>query len=85
MSQLKDEADGLLADLPPEPMPKEGFFTAEQVRPPLTWAGEKLKPEWTAAFLAGQVKYKPRPWLRSRMPAFPARAGLLWHGRVVRL
>jgi mono/diheme cytochrome c family protein len=79
MSSLKEEADGLLADLPAV-TEKEGMFSAEQARPSLTWIGEKLKPEWTAAFLAGKVKYKPRTWLRARMPAFPVRAELLARG-----
>ena len=34
--------------------------------------GEKLKPEWATKFIAGLVEVKPRPWLESRMPAFPA-------------
>jgi mono/diheme cytochrome c family protein len=40
---------------------------------PLTLGG-KLKPEWAAHFIAGKVPYKPRPWLKTRMPAFPAYA-----------
>jgi len=52
----------------------------EQRKPWLTWTGEKLKPEWMTAFLAGQVKYKPRPWLFSRMPGFPRRAEMLSKG-----
>ena len=38
---------------------------------PLTLGG-KLKPEWAARFIGGEVPYKPRPWLKTRMPAFPA-------------
>ena len=34
--------------------------------------GGKLKPEWTARFIAGDILQKPRPWLKTRMPAFPA-------------
>ena len=34
----------------------------------------KLKPEWTAKFIAGTHPVKPRPWLESRMPNFPAYA-----------
>jgi hypothetical protein len=48
--------------------------------PPLTWAGEKLRPEWSAAFVAGDVPYKPRPYLRARMPAFRAHAPGIAHG-----
>ena len=40
----------------------------------MTWIGEKLKPEWAAAFIAGKVPYKPRPYLKARMPAFATRA-----------
>ncbi len=32
----------------------------------------KLKPEWAVKFIAGTETWKPRPWLESRMPAFPA-------------
>jgi mono/diheme cytochrome c family protein len=42
--------------------------------------GEKLRPEWSKAFIAGDVSYKPRPWLASRMPAFAERAGPLAEG-----
>jgi mono/diheme cytochrome c family protein len=34
--------------------------------------GEKLRPEWARSFIAGEIAEKPRPWLESRMPAFPA-------------
>ncbi|MEQ2009740.1 MAG: hypothetical protein ABMA26_23390 [Limisphaerales bacterium] len=33
--------------------------------------GGKLRPEWMAQFIAGDVKYKPRHWLAHRMPVFP--------------
>jgi mono/diheme cytochrome c family protein len=45
--------------------------------------GEKLKPEWTAKFLAGRISYKPRPWLESRMPAFALRADSLAQGLAI--
>lgn len=39
--------------------------------------GGKLKPEWAAKFIAGEVSYKPRPWLEARMPGFgPYAAGM---------
>lgn len=79
-SQLKDENEGIVADLAPEPEPKGMHFAAVQARPTLTWVGEKLKPEWTAALIAGKLGYKPRPFLKARMPAFPRRAGLLAAG-----
>lgn len=42
--------------------------------------GGKLKPEWAGAFIAGEIAYKPRPWLDARMPAFPREAGLIAEG-----
>lgn len=57
------------------------FEVAVPVVPPLTWTGEKLKPEWTAAFLAGTIKERPRAFLGVlRMPAFPVRAAGLAAG-----
>jgi mono/diheme cytochrome c family protein len=69
---------------PPPPAPgaeARGEIFAPDQRPPLlTWAGEKLRPEWAAAFIAGKVPYKPRPYLRARMPAWPTRAAGLAKG-----
>ncbi len=48
--------------------------------PPFNILGEKLKPEWTQAFIAGDIKYKPRPWLEARMPVFPKYAEGLAQG-----
>jgi mono/diheme cytochrome c family protein len=56
--------------------------------PPLEILGGKLKPEWSAKFIAGDILYKPRlethprgePWLEARMPAFKSRAALLAEG-----
>ena len=45
--------------------------------PSLTWIGEKLQPEWTKKLLAGAHDHRARPWIKARMPAFPARAALL--------
>lgn len=42
--------------------------------PAFEWLGGKLKPEYMASFLSGQIHAKPRPWLEARMPAFPSRA-----------
>jgi type 1 glutamine amidotransferase/mono/diheme cytochrome c family protein len=42
--------------------------------PDLTWGGEKLRTEWVRDLLAGKLPYRSRPWLRARMPAFPAYA-----------
>jgi mono/diheme cytochrome c family protein len=60
--------------------------SGDQTRPTLTWAGEKLRPEWAGPFIDGETPYKPRYWMRARMPGFGGRgkaiaAGLaLEHG-----
>jgi mono/diheme cytochrome c family protein len=51
-----------------------------QDRPSLTWTGEKLTPEWAAAFLSGRVASPVRPWLVARMPRFAVDAALLAEG-----
>lgn len=57
---------------------EEAAATIEPVVPSLSWIGEKLKPEWSAAFMAGEVEAEMRPWLRPlRMPVFRSRAKLL--------
>ena len=48
--------------------------------PSLTWAGEKLRSDWLADFLAGRAADRPRPHLRVRMPAFPSHAEALAAG-----
>jgi mono/diheme cytochrome c family protein len=56
--------------------------------PELDRLGDKLRPEWMAAFMAGKVPYKPRgethpdgqPWMPARMPGFIAQAPLLAAG-----
>jgi mono/diheme cytochrome c family protein len=48
--------------------------------PPFPVLGGKLKPEWTQAFIAGELEYKPRPWLEARMPVFPKYAEGLAQG-----
>jgi len=42
--------------------------------------GGKLKPEWAARFIAGEVEYKPRPWIEGRMPGFPKYGEAVAHG-----
>ncbi len=51
----------------------ESGLAPEQL-PQLTWAGEKLHEAWVAKLLKGDLKERPRPWLKARMPAFPAYA-----------
>ena len=56
--------------------------------PPLDILGGKLRPEWSAKFIAGEIPYKPRaethprgePWLFARMPAFKEWGHALGHG-----
>jgi len=56
--------------------------------PPLEILGGKLKPEWSAKFISGEIPYKPRPethprgepWLEARMPGFKARGHLIAEG-----
>lgn len=66
---------------PPQPANAEAF-SPDQRPPLLTWAGEKLRPEWMASFIGGKIPYKPRPYLRARMPAFTVRAAWLAVGLV---
>jgi hypothetical protein len=47
----------------------------EPVIPALSWIGEKLKTPWAIAFLRGEIKDRPRPYLKAlRMPSFASRA-----------
>ncbi len=80
-SQLEEEVAPLISDGVDDEPGGEGDerIAEDQSEPILTWAGEKLKPEWTTQLLLGQLGYKLRPWLRARMPAFPARAKFLAH------
>ena len=55
-------------------------LSPDQTTPMLTWAGEKLRPEWMEKLIAGKVEEEMRPWLRARMPAFPARASYIARG-----
>jgi len=45
--------------------------------PALTWTGDRLRKDWTERFIAGEIKEKPRQWLKARMPSFPAYAKTL--------
>ena len=64
------------SEVPGEPVPGSG----DQSRPTLTWAGEKLRPDWSEKFISGKLAYKPRMWLTARMPSFATRAHGLSHG-----
>ncbi len=54
--------------------------TIHQSTPPLTWAGEKLRPEWTLSLISGALAGKARPRLETRMPSFPAYASGIARG-----
>jgi mono/diheme cytochrome c family protein len=71
-----------LRDKYPNPPPASGAesFAPDQRAPLITWAGEKLRPEWMEKFIEGQVPYKPRTYLYARMPGFVARGGLIADG-----
>jgi len=44
-----------------------------ELLPPLTWAGEKLRPDWTSKLFADKLGYRAREHFKTRMPAFPTR------------
>ena len=81
LAQALDAESQALHHAYPNPAPGEHDLLAADQRPPeLTWSGEKLRPEWMTQFIAGQIPYKPRYFLRARMPSFPARAELIATG-----
>ena len=59
---------------------EEGSGMIPDALPTLTWTGEKLRTDWLARFLAGERHAPLRPWLKARMPAFPAIADVLADG-----
>jgi mono/diheme cytochrome c family protein len=77
---LDTEAQALHQSFPDPPAAEHDLLAADQRPPALTWAGEKLRPEWVTKFVGGQIPYKPRYFLRARMPSFPARAELIATG-----
>ncbi len=68
-NELKD----LHARYPTPPPANAESFSPDQRAPLITWAGEKLRPEWMGKFIAGEIGYKPRFYLYARMPGFGAR------------
>ena len=58
----------------------EGGGGQPEYLPHLTWTGQKLHPEWTEKQVAGTQDHRVRPWIKARMPAFPARAALIAAG-----
>jgi mono/diheme cytochrome c family protein len=55
-------------------------ISGDQTRPALSWVGEKLRPEWAGRFIDGEMTYKPRYWMRARMPAFAGRGQAIAQG-----
>ena len=68
-TKVDAEAKKLRDALPPKEH-VEGEPVPDAPIPPLTWLGEKLRHDWMSKFIAGQIEYKPRPWLIGRMPGF---------------
>lgn len=77
-SQLDNEIAPLTAAAPTSE--GEGHPHPGTAAPIFTWFGEKLHPEWAAKFIAGEISYKPRPWMIARMPAFATYATHLAQG-----
>lgn len=63
------------------PQGEEPFGFANR-RPPLTWAGEKLHPQWLSRLLSDDQQRPARPWLEARMPTFQASTGILAQGMI---
>jgi mono/diheme cytochrome c family protein len=68
-TKVDGEAKKLRDALPPKEH-VEGEPVPDAPIPALTWLGEKLRHDWMSKFIAGQIEYKPRPWLIGRMPGF---------------
>jgi len=68
-TKVDGEAKKLRDALPPKEH-VEGEPVPDAPVPALTWLGEKLRHDWMSKFIAGQIEYKPRPWLIGRMPGF---------------
>lgn len=48
--------------------------------PSLTFAGQKLRPDYLLALLQGDPRTRARPWITAKMPAFASRAPSLARG-----
>ena len=63
----------------PEIVAEEGSGKMPETVPQLTWVGEKLQGPWIASQIKGELKQKTRPWIKARMPSFPAYADVIAH------
>jgi cytochrome c2 len=87
----RDGIADLWSRLSPPASPAEAGAPAAggllELRPELTWSGEKLRADWLAALLSEPRVTAQRPWLKARMPAFAldaeraARGLAAQHGR----
>ncbi len=73
--QFQQEITHLKPPAPPVDDEKPGAH--KRLIPPLDHLGFKLRPEWRARLLAGEIRPKTRHWLKARMPAFASRAANL--------
>lgn len=64
----RDAQNSPLAEL----LVDEGEGRPPEMLPHLTWSGEKLRADWMDRLLHGKLAYVTRPWLKARMPSFPA-------------
>ncbi len=71
-SELDIEARHLIA--------REPSAIAMAARPPLTHAGDQLRADWMERLFSGRLDSVFRPWLKARMPRFPAQARALARG-----
>lgn len=72
--------DGAAASSPPPAAGRADEPGPGLPAPDLTWAGEKLRSDWLADFLAGHAVDRPRPHLPAPMPSVSAHAGALAAG-----
>ncbi len=78
---LADEVQAIEDSLTPLPEdPNAEKFAPDQSRPNLNWVGEKLHPQWMQQFISGKMDFKPRTYLRARMPGFVNRAKFIAPG-----
>jgi cytochrome c2 len=72
--------DGRLSSLPEILSEESERGGVIESAPNLTWVGEKLHSPWMNSLLEGRLTERTRPWMKLRMPNFPARAHLLADG-----
>jgi len=78
-TRLRDARATLAAAFVDAPAEAPPTMYADRPAPHLTQAGDKLRPEWMAPFIAGPGA-PLRPWLHLRMPGFSWNADLIAQG-----